>query len=113
MSADYIILNIVSALNIAPPLNLVSLAKYLKNSSYDPSPILTELNREFFVNAIVYYFLPNEKPRRTALIFPTGSVVLTGFNSFVDLGLHSMKLAEKLFQVADEHPEVIVCQEDR
>lgn len=107
MSRNYEILNIVSTIAIAPPLNLLSLVKYLSNCSYDPSPILTESKREFCVDAIVYYFVPNEKPRRTALIFSTGSVVLTGFNSFSDLDIYSVKLSEILYEIAKVHPEVI------
>ena len=107
MSCSYEILNIVSVINMAPKLNLLSLVEYLPNSSYDPSPLLTESKREFCVDAIVYYFAPNEKPRRTALIFSTGSVVLTGFNKFLELGEYSMRLSELLSKIVAGHPEVL------
>ena len=107
MSQSYEILNIVSTINLTPPLKLLLLAEYLPNCSYDPSPLLSELNRESCVDAIVHYFVPNEKPRRTALIFSTGNVVLTGFNSFSDLNEYSMKLSRNIFEIAQMHPEVI------
>ena len=107
MSRSYEILNIVSTINLTPPLKLLLLAEYLPNCSYDPSPLLSELNRESCVDAIVHYFVPNEKPRRTALIFSTGNVVLTGFNSFSDLNEYSMKLSRNIFEIAQMHPEVI------
>jgi TATA-box binding protein (TBP) (component of TFIID and TFIIIB) len=107
MSQNYEILNIVSTINIAPPLHLLSLVRYLPNCSYDPSPVLIESEREFCVDAVVYYFVPNEKPHRTALIFSTGNVVLTGFNSFFDLKMYSLKLSETLSEIANMHPEVI------
>lgn len=107
MSQNYEILNIVSTINLAPPLKLLSLAEYLPNCSYDPSPLLSERNREFCVDAIVHYFVPNEKPRRTALIFSTGSIILTGFNSFSELSEYSMKLSRTIFKIAEVHPEVI------
>lgn len=107
MSRSYEILNIVSTINLTPPLKLLLLAEYLPNCSYDPSPLLSESNRESCVDAIVHYFVPNEKPRRTALIFSTGNVVLTGFNSFSDLNEYSMKLSRNIFEIAQMHPEVI------
>ena len=107
MSRDYEILNIVSTINLTPPLELLLLAEYLPNCSYDPSPILNESNRESYVDAIVYYFIPNEKPRRTALIFSTGNMVLTGFNSFSELNEYSMKLSRNIFEISQMHPEVI------
>lgn len=107
MSQSYEILNIVSTINLTPPLKLLLLAEYLPNCSYDPSPLLSESNRESCVDAIVHYFVPNEKPRRTALIFSTGNVVLTGFNSFSDLNEYSMKLSRNIFEIAQMHPEVV------
>ena len=107
MSQSYEILNIVSTITLTPPLNLLSLVKYLSSCSYDPSPLLTESKREFCVDAVIYYFAPNEKPRRTALIFSTGNVVLTGFNSFFDLDAHYLELSETLSGIAKMHPEVI------
>lgn len=107
MSENYIILNIVSTVNLAPPLNLLPLALNLKNSSYDPSPLLAESYRECNVDAIVYYFNPSMKPRRTALIFSTGNVVLTGFNSFSDLDTHVVKLSSDLLKIVSDHPEVM------
>jgi len=107
MSKSYEILNIVSTINIAPPLVLSLLAQYLPHCSYDPSPLLTESEREFCVDAIVYYFLPGQKPNRTVLIFSTGNVVLTGLNSFSDIERCSTKLSKLISQIAKEHPEVI------
>ena len=108
MSRSYEILNIVSVINMTPELDLLSLVESLPNCSYDPSPLLTESKRESSIDAVVYYFAPMEKPRRTALIFSTGSVVLTGFNKFTDLGEYSMKLSGLLSGIIKAHPEVLM-----
>jgi TATA-box binding protein (TBP) (component of TFIID and TFIIIB) len=107
MSENYTILNIVSTANLALPLDLTSLAPYLRSSSYDPSPLLAESDREFNVDAIVHYFNPNIKPCRTALVFSSGTVVLTGFNSFSDLETHAIELSSDLLKIMNEHPEVL------
>jgi TATA-box binding protein (TBP) (component of TFIID and TFIIIB) len=107
VSNSYELLNIVSTISIAPALNLLPLVEYLPNSSYDPSPLLTEAKREFHVNAIVHYFAPNEKPRRTALVFATGRVVLTGFNEFSDIDDAVMSLSKLLSEIVEAHSEVL------
>ena len=109
LSEHYEVLNIVAFADITPSLNLFELASYLPNCSYDPSPMLFATGQEHLVNVVVFYFSSDrkEKPRRTALIFPTGNVTLTGFNSFSDLENHAVQLSSLLQQISEKHPEVL------
>lgn len=106
LSERYEIINVAAFSDSTPPLDLVELATHLLGCSYDPSPVDSNLH-EYAVNAIVFYFDPTSKPRRTALIFPTGSVTFTGFKSIPDLEFHAAQLSSMLSQIAQNHPEVL------
>ena len=106
LSEAYQIMNIVAVAHIAPPLNLSELAPLLSNASYDPLYIEDDECVERVVDAIVYYF-SSEKPRKTALIVPTGRVTLTGFTSIASLNAKANALSSLLLQLAREQPEIL------
>ena len=106
----YEITNIVSVATLSlHSFDLSILASYLPNCSYDPSPMLFATGHEHLVNVVTFHFSGDRKakPRRTALIFPTGNITLTGFNSFPDLENHAVQLSSLLQQISEKHPEVI------
>ena len=107
LSTHYDILNIVSSVNLALPINLSLLSSYLPNCSYDPSPLLSEKDdHEHLVNCVTFYFHEG-RPRYTALIFPTGKVTFTGFKSVAELEAHALKFSSILSEIALKHPEVL------
>ena len=106
LSEPYQITNIVAVARIAPRLDLPELAPFLHTASYDPIRVEDDYGVERAVDAIVYYFSP-EKPRNTALIFPSGRVTLTGFTSIESLEAKAIALSSLLFQLASEHPEIL------
>ena len=108
LSDHYTLLNIVAFANLAPPIELASLATNLPNCSYDPSPLLSEKDdHEHLVNCIVFYFLDEASSRYTALIFPTGKVTFTGFKSVAELEAHALKFSSILSEITLNHPEVL------
>lgn len=113
LSESYEILNITSSVTLAPPLNLLSLSSYLPCCSYDPSPPLNENGLEHYVDAIVFYFNPECKPRGTALIFPSGKATLTGFCSFSALIRDVLRLSSLLLKIVQDHPAVLGDLNDR
>jgi len=102
----YQIKNIVAVAKIAPRLDLAVLAPLLHTASYDPIRVEDEYGFERAVDAIVYYFSP-ERPRNTALIFPTGRATLTGFTSIASLEAKAIALSSQLFQLAREQTEIL------
>lgn len=104
---NYEILNVVAFSRLPCSLNLFELATYIPNCSYDPSSSLSEEGHEHIVNCITFYFR-EEKPRYTALIFPTGNVTLTGFKSVAELEDHTAKLFSLISEISSDHPEVLV-----
>jgi TATA-box binding protein (TBP) (component of TFIID and TFIIIB) len=105
-SEPYQITNIVAVARIAPRLDLSELAPLLNTASYDPIRVEDDYGIERAVDAIVYYFSP-EKPRNTALIFPSGRATLTGFTSIESLNAKAIALSSLLFQLAREHTEIL------
>jgi len=105
-SEPYQISNIVAVAKIAPRLDLAQLAPLLHTASYDPLRVEDDYGFERVVDAIVYYFSP-ERPRNTALIFPTGRATLTGFTSIASLEAKAIALSSQLFQLAREHTEIL------
>ena len=101
------VLNIVAFSDLFCSFNLYELATYLLKASYDPSPLYSEKDdHEHLVNCIVYP-IREQKPRHTALIFPSGKVVFTGFKSVTEIESASLKLSSLLSQISLEHPEVL------
>ena len=105
LSSHYDILNIAGSTNIALPLNLSALSLYLPNCTYDPSPSLS-CGGQHAVHCIVFHFR-KVRPRSTALIFPSGNVILTGFESASELTFHTSKLLSLLSEITLNHPEVL------
>jgi TATA-box binding protein (TBP) (component of TFIID and TFIIIB) len=106
LSEPYQITNIVAVARIAPRLDLSELAPLLSTASYDPIRVEDDYGIERAVDAIVYYF-SSERPRNTALIFPSGRVTLTGFTSIESLEAKAIALSSLLFQLASEHIEIL------
>ena len=106
LSSQYDILNIVASGNLSLPLNLSALSLYLPNCSYDPSSSLSGEGYEHGVHCITFHFR-KIRPRYTALIFPTGNALLTGFKSAPELELHTSKFISLLSEITLNHPEVL------
>ena len=106
LSDTHEILNIVAFTRLPFSLNLFELATFIPNCSYDASSSLSEDGHEHIVNCITFYFR-EEKPRYTALIFPTGNVTLTGFKSVSELEDHTMKLFFLISEISSDHPETL------
>lgn len=105
LSHHYQVINIVAFSQlVSSPLNLHNLASHLPNCSYDPSFLDGEHAR--LVDCITYYFHQG-RPRFTALIFPTGKVTFTGFQSTSDLEAHALKLSSLLSQISQNYPDVL------
>ena len=102
LSDQHDIINIVASINLAPPLNLLALFTYLPHCHYDPS----DEDHEHLVNCITFHFR-EARPHYTALIFPNGNVIFTGFKSVAELGLHIPKLTSLLSEIIPNHPEVL------
>lgn len=110
LAERYAITNVVASVDIAPPyLDLVKLAMYLPNCSYDPSiPMSDKDAYEHLVNCIIFYFYEDEtKPRYTALIFPSGKVTFTGFKSIDELESYALKFSDIVSEISLDHPEVL------
>jgi TATA-box binding protein (TBP) (component of TFIID and TFIIIB) len=109
LAEPYQIINIASVALLSPPLDLPQLSQVLPNCSYDPSPMLFSTGHEHLIHNLTYYFSADRtlKPRRTALIFPSGNVTLTGFISIPDLEAHALHLSALLSRIANEHSEVL------
>ncbi len=106
LSVHYVILNIVASANLSSPLNLSALSLYLSTCSYDPSSSLSDDGHEHFVKCVTFHFR-EARPHYTALIFPTGNVIFTGFKSVAELQLHISKLYSLLSEITLNHPEVL------
>lgn len=102
LSDQYDIINIAASINLAPSLNLLALFTYLPHCHYDPS----DEDHEHLVNCITFHF-HEARSRYTALIFPTGNVIFTGFKSIAELGFHIPKLTSLLSEIILNHPEVL------
>lgn len=107
LSSHYIILNIVASIELALPMNLLALSSHLLNCSYDPSPMLSDDGHEHLVNCIAFYF-HEARPHYTALIFPTGHVTFTGFESTAELRAYVLKFSSILSEITQNHPEVLL-----
>ncbi len=106
LSTHYAVLNIVASSDIAPALNLPTLSRHLPHCSYDPSPSLSVGGYEHYVNCITFRF-HKAKPRYTALIFPSGNVIFTGFKTIDKLRLYISKFSSILSETILNHPEVL------
>jgi TATA-box binding protein (TBP) (component of TFIID and TFIIIB) len=109
LADSYDILNIVAVTRYsAVPLRLSELAYKLPRCSYDPVPQLIN-GSERLINIVVHYFNANRKlkPRKTALLFRTGYVTLTGFNAFNDLEKCSAELQSMIAEIVLKHPDVL------
>lgn len=102
LSGQHDILNIAASINLSPPLDLPALFTYLPHSHYDPS----DEDHEHFVNCITFHFR-EVSPLYTALIFPSGNVIFTGFKSATELRSHIPKLISLLSEIIPNHPEVL------
>lgn len=107
----YEISNIVGVAQIAPPLDLMCLVRYLPRASYEPSHDFGPTSFEHLLNAITYYFQPPSiKPRQTALIFRTGRATFTGFKSLPKLRAAARHLSREIADIIRCHPEVLISE---
>jgi len=109
LADSYDILNIVAVTRCSSvPLRLTELAYKLPRCSYDPVPQLIN-GSERLIDIVVHYFNADRKakPRRTALIFRTGYVTLTGFNALDDLEKCTAELQSLIAGIVLKHPDVL------
>ena len=104
LSDKHDVVNIAASSDLFCAFNLFELVTHL-NSSYDPSPLGDD--QHHLIDCITYHF-HEQAPRYTALIFPSGKVIFTGFKSLSVLKSHALKLSSLLSEISLNHPEVLV-----